>query len=167
MHIVQLLSNPELGGTETFALSLARELTRQGQATRIVNLCGISRLEALAQEAGVAYEGMDMPAFYDVAGIRNVHRRILNDAPDIVMAYGLRASLFLRTLAFRRQRPLLVTALRGLDGWRRWYHVWVDRWTEGGVDCFVGNSRAVCEVRQRREGTLPARIACIPNGIDT
>jgi len=166
VNFVQLLSNPNVGGTETFAISLASELERQNVRCRIVNLCGESQMESLARTAGVSYEAMPMPAGFDLAALRRFHARVTEKNPDLVCAYGLRASLVLRTLVVRRKRPLLLTGLRGLDGWRRWYHVGVDRLTQGAIDCFVGNSRAVCDLRMQREATPHERVVCIPNGID-
>lgn len=166
MNVVQLLSNPAIGGTETFAIGLAAELERQNVRCRIVNLSVDAPMEPLARAARVPYVAMPMPAVFDLAALRRFHACVMDGSPDVICAYGLRASLILRTLVVRRSRPLLVTGLRGLDGWRSRFHVGIDRLTQSAIDCFVGNSRAVCELRLQRERSMPRRVVCIPNGID-
>jgi glycosyltransferase involved in cell wall biosynthesis len=88
---------------------------------------------------------------------------------DIVMAYGLRTSLLLRIVSpsHRASGPVRVTGLRGIDDWRRWYHVWADRLTDGWMDYFVGVSQSVCRRHIERERTPPEKMLYIPNGIDT
>jgi len=167
MQFIQLMSNPIVGGTETFAISLAGELERKNVRCRIVNLCGDSQMEPLARAAGVGYEEIPMSGPFGLSALRRLHALVADSNPDLICAYGIRASLMLRTLVVRRRRPILLTGLRGMDGWRRWYHISTDRLTEGAIDCFVGNSRAVCDRRLQREGTPRDRVVCIPNGIDT
>jgi glycosyltransferase involved in cell wall biosynthesis len=85
---------------------------------------------------------------------------------DIVEIYGLRLNLVGRALARLNRQPVVVTAQRSVDDWRRWWHVWLDRLTSRWVTVYVANSEAVARRLTDRERIAPDRITIIENGID-
>ena len=168
MKILQLISNPGIGGTETFLLSLVPGLVERGIDVRLVNLwSGGGELQPIAEKMGLPYCVIDAGSRrICLAGVRELNRYIRRERFDIVNTYGLRTSLVSRLLPAIRGRTVLITGLRGIDSWRRWYHVVPDRLTSWRVDHFIGNSKQVCAVRNRRERTPQSKLVCIPNGID-
>ncbi len=168
MKVLQLLSNPTTGGTETFVVSVSAVLREMGFDVRIANLWPGAQTAALAAEAGIPYG--ELPGggrHIRPGGIVALARLLRTERFDIACAYGLRSHLALRLAWPACRGPIMVNGVRGIDAWRRWYHVWPDRLTQGQVACFIGNSRSVCQVRHQREGTPRGRLAYIPNGIDT
>ena len=85
---------------------------------------------------------------------------------DIIIGFGIRVSMLFRLLKpFIRKTPMII-GLRGLDKWRKWYHVWPDRLTEFACDMFIPNSNAVACQRMEREKTSAAKMVIIKNGIN-
>jgi glycosyltransferase involved in cell wall biosynthesis len=169
IKVLQLLSNPGIGGTETFVLGLAPRLRKLGMDAQIANLWdGGGEMGQFAAKADIPFTALNAGTRRFRLGALFTLRRFLraNDF-DVVMAYGLRTTLLLRFARPIGHRPVLVTGLRGLDAWRRWQHVWADRLTQPWMDYFVGVSQSVCRRRIEREHTWPGKVLCIPNGIDT
>lgn len=172
LKVLQLLSNPMLGGTETFVLGLTPRLRVRGLDIGLANVWdGGGALARAARQLGIPCDVLDVGQRRFRPDALPVLRAMLRrEKFDVVTAYGLRTTLLLRAAMIGGgfdPRPVLVTGLRGMDDWRRWYHVWADRLTEPWMDYFVGVSRRVCRRRVEREGTDPAKVLHIPNGIDT
>ncbi|MCD4824804.1 MAG: glycosyltransferase [Phycisphaerae bacterium] len=169
MHIVHLLSNPNVGGAETFALNVTRSWQRAGHCVRVVNLWeDIAGIRQIFESAGVEY--MSIPCGHRRINFRRlgrVFRFFRENPPDIALVYGLRLQLMMRLFRGRLPRQTRVlTMLRGADPWRKIWHILMDRWTVRRFDCHVACSQAVQDIFLRREHYPPNRTLCIPNGID-
>ena len=168
MKVLQVVSNPGIGGTETFVLDLVSRLCDRGVDARLANLWeGGGELAVLAKERNVPFIHFDGGTRRPrIRGVNQLRHYVRREGFDVVNGYGFRTSMILRLLMCCKRRPKLVIGLRGVDGWRRWYHTWVDRLTQGAVSYFVANSREVYEQRIEREATPPTKMLCIANGID-
>jgi glycosyltransferase involved in cell wall biosynthesis len=169
LRVLQLLSNPVVGGTETFVMGLVPQLNAMGIESQIANLWnGGAEMGRLSGQRRIPFVALDAGERRFKASAPFILRSFLRENRfDIVMVYGLRATLLLRLATRLGPHPIIVTGLRQMDEWRRWYHVWPDRLTEGCVDYFVGVSRNVCRRRVERERTPREKVLFIPNGIDT
>jgi glycosyltransferase involved in cell wall biosynthesis len=165
MRVLQLLSCPGVGGTESFVIDLAVHLRNADVDVSVANLWWDGMMARPARAQDVPYLELGPP--HRPRAIAKLWHLVRSQRYDLVCAYGLRASLALRTLALLPRHPVLITGLRGLDDWRRPAHVLADRLTARPVSCFICNSDAVANRRQRRERTAPDKLAVIPNGIDT
>jgi len=166
-RVLFVLSNPGVGGTETFLLAVGPYLGRGGCRVDIVNLWPGGLMKQAALDSGLGYmEPGPWSRRIPLAGAASVLRAVRRNRCDVVMGFGLRVSLLLRGLKPLLGRRPVLAGLRGLDEWRRWYHTWADRLTECGCDLFVGNSRAVVRRRMEREKTPERKLTVILNGVD-
>jgi glycosyltransferase involved in cell wall biosynthesis len=169
MKILQLVSNPGVGGTESFVIGLIPKLRELGLDVHLANLWdgGGEAIEHCSPR-GIPCHALNLGKRKFHFGARKKLRAFLQQEKfDLVMAYGLRVTLLLRFAARYSGRPVLVTGLRGMDAWRKWQHVWMDRLTDRWMDYYVGVSEAVCRAHREREKISPAKMLHIPNGIDT
>jgi len=83
----------------------------------------------------------------------------------VVHCYGLRADLVARGAA-KSAGSKVVTGIRGIDPWRRWYHTLLDRATQRHVDLWIANSRAGKLAMQNRQPIADAKMAVVLNGIE-
>ena len=168
MKILKLISNPFLGGTETFIVALTPFLERAGVEVDILNIWKDSHLKPIALSSDLNYIELDSTSRrISFANARKIVKLIRDRKYDIVMGYGIRVSMFLRVIKpWIRNIPIII-GLRGLDNWRKWHHVWADRFTEFAIDMFIPNSQAVAKRRMLREKTPSSKMVVIPNGIDT
>ncbi len=169
VKVLQLVSNPLVGGTETFVLGLIPLLRREGLDVQLANLWdGGGEIARIGKQRGIECATLNVGRRRFRASAPGVLRRFLRAGRfDVVMCYGLRTTLLLRLVGRFRGGPVLVTGLRGIDDWRKWYHVWADRITDSRMDYYVGVSQSVCRRRIERERTGREKVLYIPNGIDT
>lgn len=169
MRIVQLMSNPGMGGTETFAIGLGIQLDKLGARVRVINVSqGGGLLAEACRESGVEFSS---PNSYVCQSWRRCRNWLINElesaGPEIVMGYGYRISMAMRFMPCRQSRPRMIVGLRGLEVEKSVIQACLDRATQNRIDCFVAVSKAVREKRISRERTPEDRLVCIENGIDT
>jgi len=162
-----LLSNPSVGGTETFLASIIPYLEKHGVKTDVLNTWRNSKVQELADTANLNYEQLwGNSRHICFKDLKRIVRKIKDNGYDIVLGFGIRVSILLRLLKPFIKKTPVITGLRGIDKWRRWYHVWPDRLTQFACDMFVANSKAVAHFRHQREKTASKNMVVIKNGID-
>lgn len=165
--VLFLLSNPLVGGTETFTFSVVSGLHTLSIDARIGNLWAGSKLAKLAEDVGIPYfEFNSAGRVIRLRGIWELVKLLRGEKFDIVYGFGLRVSLLMRLIYFLACRPILIVGIRNVDTWRRWYHIWPDRATEGLIRSFVCNSQKLVDIRRSIWRTNPKRLCVIVNGID-
>jgi glycosyltransferase involved in cell wall biosynthesis len=167
-RILQVLANPFIGGTETFAINLSSQLSKSGVANHILNLTK----ETTPFTDRCRGHGIPLTTLGDSARSPLYLKKALGTAisdfkPNVILSFGFRVSMLLRFTLPSRLRSRHLTGLRGLDTWRRTHHTLLDSLTESRVAYFVGVSNAVLEQRRTREQTPIRKLLYIPNGIDT
>ena len=165
--VLFVLSNSVVGGTETFCFSTVPCLRALSIDARIGNLWMGSELGKLDKDVNIPYlEFKTTGRLITFRGLWQLVKLCRREQFDIIYGFGLRVSLVLRFISFLINRPILVIGVRNTDTWRRWYHIWADRLSQGLIRCFVCNSQALLEIRHSREGTGLHKLCVIVNGID-
>jgi len=163
-----LLSNPSIGGTETFVASIVPFFEKQSIYVDILNTWHHSQVREFAQQAGLNYTELSgNNRHISLKDCSQIVHQVKEKDYDIILGFGIRVSMLLRVLKPWLEKTPIITGLRGLDKWRKWYHIWPDRLTQFLTDMFVPNSNAVAELRMKREKTPRSKIVVIKNGIDT
>lgn len=167
MKILILLSNPSVGGTETFVASIVPYFEKHSIYVDILNTWHHSRVKEFAQQAGLNYTELSGNSRHiSIKDCSQIVRQIKEKDYDIILGFGIRVSILLRVLKPWLEKTPIITGLRGLDKWRKWYHIWPDRLTQSYCNMFVPNSNAVAQLRIKREKTSPSKIVVIKNGIN-
>ena len=175
--MLHLTSTSAIGGTETMVMALSRACDRRLFEMSVDSLGGPGLLMSACAGGADGQPTVDssnwrvMPPWpWYWARLASHLGRVRDREFDIVQTYGLRADLIGRLLKRRfaqRGRPVrLICSVRSTDAWRPRHQVLLDRWTLGRADGFIANSNAGREIRIRREGIPPGRIATIHNGVE-
>ena len=145
-----------VGGTESRMAEVVAHWRQEGHRTISVVLAaeGDSPLRRLLEASG--------SEVVQARAVRRLAAVMRRSAPGLVIAFGLQASLFVRTLRLAtrlrgRRWPHTVDARNGLEMTRRRLPALVDRWTQGLVDTFLANSDAAAADLTRR-GFAPGRV---------
>lgn len=145
-----------VGGTESRMAEVVAHWHQEGHRTISVVLAaeGDSPLRRLLEASG--------SEVVQARAVRRLAAVMRRSAPGLVIAFGLQASLFVRTLRLAtklrgRRWPHTVDARNGLEMTRRRLPALVDRWTQGLVDTFLANSDAAAADLTRR-GFAPGRV---------
>jgi glycosyltransferase involved in cell wall biosynthesis len=154
-----------MGGTERMILFLVEHLDRKRFTPYVGCLQGGGVLLRRAEAAGVSAFHFGRPDGLSLAGIGKLVRFIREEKIDLVQTYGLRADTVGRLAAKLGGAPVVISSIRSIDPWRKWWHVWLDRLTSPLVDLFISNSEAGRQATIRREGFAPERIEVVYSGI--
>lgn len=168
MRIALLYSNPAIGGSETFGLSVAKVWQARHDVLIANAWNGGGGLREHAEAGAIPFAATDSCGWRSGGkGVRQLRRVLQRHRSDIILVFGLRMQLLTRGL-WRHLAPHAswITMLRGLDQWRKTSHILADRWTQRRAVCHVGCSRAVCQKWIAREKYSRERVVYIPNGID-
>lgn len=166
MKILILLSNPNIGGTETFIASICPFFTRKGIDVLVLNTWKDSGAKKLILQNNIKYfEIENYNRIFSINSIIKLFKFVRDNKFDVIMCFGIRISLLSRFLKPFLKIPT-IEGLRGLDKWRKWYHVVFDKRTQFLIDYFIPNSQAVEDLRKSREKTPDRKIYTIRNGID-
>lgn len=166
IRVLSLQSGAPLGGTELMNFSILRHIDR---SRFDVAVCFLDEEGPVSQY----YRQEDFEVIH-----LNYHRRLLPvvflalfrflSARDfhIVHIYGLRANVLGRMAARLAGCRTIITSQHGIDPWRRWWHVWLDRLTSRWVSLYIPNTFAAAERLQQIEGIPAEKIHIIQNGLD-
>jgi glycosyltransferase involved in cell wall biosynthesis len=164
-RILQLASTSDMGGTERMILFLVEHIDRARFEPAVGCLQGSGELLRRAQAAGVRAIHFGEPRRLSLRGVWRLWRMLRRERFDLVQTYGLRADTVGRIAAKLAGVPVVVSSIRSIDPWRRWWHVWLDRLTAPLVDRFISNSEAGRQATIRRERFAPQRIEVVYSGV--
>ncbi len=94
-------------------------------------------------------------------------RQVMRAQPyAVIYLFGLRANVVGRLASRFETGARLVTGQRSVDGWRRPWHNWLDRWTSRWVTLYIANCRAVERWLRREVGISAEKTLTLYSGLD-
>ena len=161
LHIIPTL---DAGGAEKQLTLLAAGLPRDRFD---VHVCALTRggpLEELLRQAGMPLCVIGKRWKLDPAALWQLKRHIERLKPDLVHTWLFAGNSYGRAAALWAGVPRLVAGERGVDRWKEWHELAIDRKLSRRTDRIATNSRAVRDFYVARG--LPAeKFVVIPNGI--
>lgn len=154
-NIFHLITSLNFGGTENFLLNIVRYLNKDYNFT----VGYLKERGPIADEI----EKLAIPVF-KFNGLRDVADFLKNYPMDIVHTHLYRANIIGRMAAKRAGVRQLISSQRAIDDWKKFYHVWLDRWTARYADVIIANSQAVRDLLIAREKIPAAKIKIVYNG---
>lgn len=164
-RVMHVISSWAMGGTERMLTHLIPHCDQERFVSRLVCFNRPSSLSEEWRAAGIDLIHLNSDRRVSITGMVRLARELGQWRPDVLMSYGLRASLMARVAAWWRRVPVVVTGQRGIEDWKRWYHVLLEKLTSPMVDLYIGNSKACCEMLRCRERIPSRKLEVIPNGI--
>ncbi len=166
--VLFLLSNPAIGGTETFTLALVPMLREQDIDARIVNMWADSKMEKIAKEDCIPFSSFSSRSRYlSLKNCAEILKYLRRERFDFIYVFGLRMNLFSRLIYPFIKGTRLISGVRNVDTWRNIWHIWADRLTQKILSYTVCNSKVLLENKCRREKISRHKLGVIYNGINT
>ncbi len=157
INVLQLITSLNIGGTEKYLLSIVRALRKKYN----ISVGYIKTKGEIGKQ--LEREGITL---YHLPGLWKICSFIKRHDIHVVHTHLYRANIIGRIAAMLRRVPVLISSQQSIDKWKKFYHVWLDRWTSYGVDCIIVNADATKKILQERERIPPYKIHTIYNGID-
>jgi len=167
-RILQLTSSAHIGGTERNILRFLKGHEAGRFDYTLVTMESKGPLLDEARALGVQSIGLPSQSPFNLQTRKRFRDILVEGHFSLVHAYGLRAEILARGMAYAAEVPAYVSGIRSPDPWRKLPHVLLDRFTARGgrVDLFISNSEAGRQSRIDREKFSPDKIITIHNGIE-
>jgi glycosyltransferase involved in cell wall biosynthesis len=173
-RVLQVTSTAQIGGAEQLVLRLLEHYDRSRFEMAVVAMEPEGPFLDEVAKTGAEATGLPSQNPFSPWTRRAFAALLESGGFSLVHIHGLRADILARGLVRRAgpsgplTAPACVSAIHSPDPWRRFYHVWADRWTARGgrVDLFISVSEAGRQSRIEREKFPPEKIIVIPNGVD-
>lgn len=117
------------------------------------------------REAGIDLVHLNDDRPMSLIGVVRLIDQIRRWRPDVVMSYGLRAGLMTRAAAAWTAVPVVLASQQGVEDWKTWKHIVMERLTSPLVDLYIGVSQACTRRLATCERIPPRQLMTIPNGI--
>ena len=164
--VLFFLTTGEIGGTERSFLALAECLQRRGWDMTLGSLEGRGPFLGIAQEHGLPVFDPRFKGFHRPGSLLRLHRFLKGRSFDIVVAAGLRGKLAVLPLAAAHRIPVRISAVRGLDPWKKPWHLAVEKALQPVTTAWIANSQAALERTVVVEGKPRGKIHVLHQGLE-
>lgn len=156
-----------MGGSETMITLLLKYLDREKYQLFHCTLQSESLLNQRVRALRIPSTALGIDKKRKIIfAIPKLYHLICEKKIQILHLYGLQANVVGRLVAKFCKVPIVITAQRSTDDWRKWYHTLMDRFTFPYVDLIISNSFAAKKRLMEREKFPESKIAVIHNGIE-
>lgn len=170
IRVLLLTDEMEVGGTQRQIVYIAKGLDRTRFEPVVLFFRNPSFFVDELQQAGIRVIQIDKQGRLDIGFVRRLVRTLRAERFDVMHCFAFSGELWgtvARRLLPRRERPALITSVRGVYEWYSGWHWRVKRWASGQSDRVIGNSAMGADYACDRMALPPGSIRVTYNGVDT
>jgi glycosyltransferase involved in cell wall biosynthesis len=155
------------GGAESQVIDLARTLSKQGWQVSVAVLLDHAERRLDLESEGIPVHTLGMKrGIPEPRALLRLAAIIRTFRPSVVHSHMVHANLVTRLTRLLAPSTVLVTSAHNVDEGAEW-RMWVYRATDRLTNLTTNVSPAAVARSIERGAAPPARIRCMPNGIDT
>lgn len=162
--IMGCITELDIGGAEKAFVRILTGLKVRGWDVEAVSLRDSGPLAAELKDHQIPVTALNCKALWDFRAFWRLRRLVQSSMPDVVLSFLHQANFYGRLAVSARNPAVVVSGVRVADG--RKSVTWLDSWTSGFVDQYVGVSSGVMQKHAEWCGLSPDRCSSIPNGVD-
>ena len=152
--ILHLITSLNIGGTEKFLLTVLENLKEK---------CDFS-VGYLKERGQIADEieklGIPVIKFNFFSLIKYLKEKKI----QIIHTHLYRANILGRVAGRIAGTPVIISSQRSIDGWKKFYHIWLDKITSHYCNLIIANSYAAKNILITREKIPSQKIVVVYNG---
>ncbi|MCK4533738.1 glycosyltransferase [bacterium] len=157
INILHLITSLNIGGTENYLLTLVKE-----QKNKFNISIGYLKEKGLIGEK-LEEAGMKV---YKLNSLYKIYHFIKTQKINILHTHLYRANILGRIIGKIASVPIIISSQQSVDIWKKFYHVWMDRFTARFADCIISNSKEAKDVLSCRDKVSAQKINVVYNGIN-
>lgn len=169
LRVLLLTDEMEVGGTQRQIVHIARHLDRRRFEPVVLFFRNPSFFVTELEAAGVRVIQVEKRGRIDPAFVWRLVRTLHRERFDVMQCFAFSGELWgavARRLLPRRERPALVTSVRGVYEWYAATHWRVKRWVSAQSERVVANSRMGADYAAEHMGLPPSAIRVSYNGVE-
>ena len=167
-RVMLMTDEMEVGGSQRQIVQLALGLKARGVNCAVLYFINPSFLVEQLQAAGIETIRVNKQGRVDPGFVRNLRQAIRTWAPDVVHCYSFTAELW-GAIACRllptRERPVLISSVRGTYEWYGRNQWRMKRWVSGQSASIISNSREGAEYAARQMHWPMHHFHVVHNGV--
>ncbi|MFA5778935.1 MAG: glycosyltransferase [Elusimicrobiota bacterium] len=156
IKIFHLITSLNIGGTEKFLLTVLRNLKDKYDFS----------IGYLKERGQISYEiekfGIPVIKFNFFSLIKYLKEKKI----QIIHTHLYRANILGRVAGRIAGTPVIISSQRSIDGWKKFYHIWLDKITSNYCNLIIANSNAAKNILIKREKIIPEKIIVAYNGVE-
>lgn len=164
LKVLGCITELDVGGAEKAFVRVLSGLKSRGWEVEAVSLRDSGPLASELLREQIPVTALNCGGLWDLRAFWRLKRLVQSSKPDVVLSFLHQANLYGRLAACSHRQAVVVSGIRVAD--RRRTVTWLDRWTSGRVDQYVGVSQQVMNSHAKWCGLSPSRCEWIPNGVD-
>ena len=166
LKVMMLTVGLEVGGTENQALELSSRLDRRRFYVTVCALKGEGAIASELRDRGIKVVALSGKGKWDVRVPFRLWRVLRAERPDIIHAFLFLSNIISRVMGRCLNVPVVMGSYRGVEIWKSWPFVFIDRMTSGWTQTMTCCSHAVRQSVLSRIGGSPEKYVAIHNGVD-
>ncbi|PKM92546.1 MAG: hypothetical protein CVU80_02790, partial [Elusimicrobia bacterium HGW-Elusimicrobia-4] len=156
IKIFHLITSLNIGGTEKFLLTVLENLKDKYDFS-------VGYLKEKGQIAD-EIEKLGIPVIK--FNFLSLVRYLKKNRAQIVHTHLYRANILGRIAGKIAEIPIIISSQRSIDGWKKFYHVLLDKLTSNFCDLIISNSETAKSILVKREKIPAQKITVVYNGVD-
>lgn len=154
--ILQLITSLNIGGTEKFLLTVLENLKKKYD----FSVGYLKEIGPIADEI----EKLGIPVIK--FNFFSLTKYLKKNKIQIIHTHLYRANILGRLDGKISGTPTIISSQRSIDGWKKFYHIWLDKITSRYCNLIIANSQAAKNVLTTRERISPEKITVIYNAVE-
>lgn len=169
LRVLLLTDEMEVGGTQRQIVHIARNLDRSAFEPVVLFFRNPSFFVDELQQAGVRVIQVEKQGRIDLRFVWRLVQTLRRERFDVMQCFAFSGELWgavARRLVPRRERPALISSVRGVYEWYGRMHWRIKRWVSGDSERVIANSRMGADYAARQMGLPPSAIRVTYNGVE-
>ncbi|MEW6556609.1 MAG: glycosyltransferase [Elusimicrobiota bacterium] len=155
IKILHLITSLNIGGTEKFLLAVLKNLQDKYNFT----------VGYLKERGAITEEIEKLNISVLKFNFFSLVKYLKKNKPQIIHTHLYRANILGRLAGKITGVPTIISSQRSIDGWKKFYHIWIDKWTANFCNLIIANSLASKNILITRENIPTDKTTVVYNGI--
>lgn len=162
-----VIDNLYAGGTQRQLLEFLKSCDRQQFDITIISMDSQRNpMEAEITSLGYNVVRVSHKGFFNLKTIFSLRGIFKKEKPDIVHTFLYTSDFYGRVAAVLNKTPVIISSVRNIQVWKKWYHLLADRILSCFTDKITVNAENIKPYLIKRAGINPAKLLTIYNGKD-
>lgn len=167
IKILFIIDHLDSGGAQKQMIELIKGLNK-----KVFNIyvCSLDdnrkQLEPELKEINIPVFGLNQYGKFDLATLFSLYKFIKSKRFSLVHTYLFTSDSYGRIAALLAKTPIVISSIRSVDSWKKWYHIFADRILTQFTDKIIVNAKVIRTFLIKKEKIAREKIKIIYNGID-
>ena len=144
-------SESNIGGTETTFIEIIKEFSKNNIKCYVIVINNKGPLLDILNNYIIDSCIINIKSFNIIKTLFLFNKFIKKNKIELIFNFGLKIEIFSRLFSKLFGVQYIISNIRSIDSWRRWYHILLDKICRYNTDLWVSNSKAAKLIFSERD----------------